>query len=103
MHEVPHDSKVARSPPVADASGSPTVGVNSHMLASPPRIPKNHHGKASFPWSPCSPALRSPKIQVARAGVILMALTAEMSIDTEMVRANCLKNAPVMPPRKALG
>ncbi len=32
-----------------------------------------------------------------------MALTAEMSIDTEIFSANCLKNAPVMPPKKALG
>jgi len=32
-----------------------------------------------------------------------MALMAEMIIATEMVRANCRKNWPVMPPSKALG
>ena len=34
---------------------------------------------------------------------MVMALTAEMSIDTEIVSANWRKNWPVMPPRKALG
>ena len=49
------------------------------------------------------PGLRPAKIQAARAGVMVMALMAEMIIDTEMVRANWRKNWPVMPPRKALG
>ncbi len=34
---------------------------------------------------------------------MVMALTAEMIIDTAMVSANWRKNWPVMPPRKALG
>jgi hypothetical protein len=47
--------------------------------------------------------LRPAKIQAARAGVMVMALTAEMIIAAEMVRANWRKNWPVMPPRKAPG
>jgi len=46
--------------------------------------------------------LRPEKNRTASAGVIVMALTAEMSIDTEMVTANCLKNWPTRPVRKAL-
>jgi len=39
----------------------------------------------------------------ARAGVIVMALMAEIIIDAAMVSANWRKNWPVIPPRKALG
>src|SRR5260221_5218568 len=40
---------------------------------------KLHHGSASLPWSPCWPGLRLPKIQTARAGVMVIALMAERS------------------------
>ena len=109
---MPHVSKVACRPPGAASpcpspagrpSQAPSVGVSSHTVASPPSRAKLHHGSASLPWSPCSPGLRLAKIQAARAGVIVMALMAEMIIATEMVRANWRKNWPVMPPRKALG
>ena len=56
-----------------------------------------------MPWFPCPPCLRLAKIQAARAGVMVMALTAEISIDAEIVSANWRKNWPVMPLRKALG
>ena len=47
--------------------------------------------------------LRLAKIDAARAGVIVMALTAEIIIDTAIVRANWRKNCPVMPEMKAHG
>ena len=50
-----------------------------------------------------APCLRPAKMAAARAGVIVMALIAEMIIDTAIVSANWRKNCPVMPPRKALG
>ena len=84
-------------------SHTPSVGESSHTLASPPKSAKLHQGNASFPWSPCSPGLRLAKIQAARAGVIVIALMAEMIIATEIVNANCRKNCPVSPPRNALG
>ncbi len=112
VREMPHVSRVAFRPPglapVADAPGSPPsqtlrAGASSHAVATPPNRAKLHHGRASLPWSPCWPGLRPAKIQTARAGVMVMALTAEMIIDTAMVSANWRKNWPVMPPRKALG
>ncbi len=42
-------------------------------------------------------------MEAARAGVMVMALTAEIIIDAPMVRANWRKNCPVMPPRNAAG
>src|SRR4029077_13082456 len=102
---TPHVRKVAVRPPglapVADAPGSPPagrpslapkIGASSHAVASPPNKAKLHHGSASLPWSPCRPGLRLAKIQAARAGVRVMALMAEMIIDTEMVTANWRKN-----------
>ena len=47
--------------------------------------------------------LRPAKMAAARAGVIVIAFTAEMTIDTAIVSANWRKNCPLMPPRNALG
>ena len=47
-------------------------------------------------WSPL-------KINTARDGVMVRALTAEMNVETAMVTANWRKNWPVMPPRKQQG
>ena len=49
-----------------------------------------HQGNASWPsmW-PLADILRLLKIAAARAGVIVMALTAEMIIDAAIVSANC--------------
>src|SRR5262249_61735260 len=89
--------------PAGSPSEAPRVGASSHAVASPPNRAKLHHGSASLPWSPCLPGLRLAKIQAARAGVMVMALMAEMIIDTEMVRANWRENWPGMAARTAPG
>src|SRR5262245_6916981 len=85
-----------------DDSGSSTCHLISaissrrgarYMVAKPPRMPKNHHGNASLPWLPCAADRSSPawiwddwrvaKMEAARAGVIVMALIAEMIMDAE--------------------
>ena len=42
-----------------------------------------------------------PMICTAREGVIVMALIAEMIVETAIVTANWRKNCPVMPPMNA--
>src|SRR5690348_6128333 len=102
---MPQDSKEACRLPavasVADAPGSP--GVSNQAVARPPNKAKLHQGKASLPWLPCWPGCRPAKIDAARAGVIVIALMAEIIMDAEIVSANWRKNWPVMLPRKALG
>ena len=54
--------------------------------AAPPRTPNIHHGRASrCAWPPASVL----KIATARAGVSVIALMAEMTIDAAIVKANC--------------
>src|SRR6266851_6026791 len=104
MRYPPHVRKVAARPPgaaspppssIGSPSQGPSVGASSHTVASPPNRAKLHHGSASLPWSPCpltpdpSPPEgrgeeRLAKIQTARAGDMVMALMAEMIIDTAM-------------------
>src|SRR5580693_8461662 len=82
--ELPFCSSVTDRPKCAARSD-----FNSQIEMNPPRMPKLHQGRGSFPCSPCWPGLRPAKIDVARAGVIVMALTAEMSMEAEIVNANC--------------
>ncbi len=76
----------------------------NQTVRHPPTAAKIHHGNASrlcsTLWPPSPSVLNS---NTAREGVIVMALRAEMTVDTEIVTANCRKNNPVMPPMKAHG
>src|SRR5579872_4201881 len=97
MEEISQERMFSLSPPGADSPPSspagrpnqiPIVDWSSRTLTRPPNKAKLHHGRASLPWPPCPPGLRLAKIQAARAGVKVMAFMAEMSIVTEMVKAN---------------
>src|SRR5947208_1139295 len=94
----------AASAPAGRPSQTPSVGANSQTVANPPNRAKLHHGSASLPeCRPLSPraafcllsewpTVRWAKIEAARAGVIVMALIADITIDAEMVRANWRNN-----------
>ena len=61
---------------------------------------------AALPWRACGLRRAAPsllKISMARDGVMVMALTAEMIIEAEIVTANWRKKRPVMPVMKAHG
>ena len=82
----------------------PGPGSASAATRSPARRTGRSSTTAALPCpSPCLPGLRSAKIRTARAGVSVMALKAEIIIETAIVRANWRKNWPVMPPMNAQG
>src|SRR4029453_8100037 len=84
----------AASPPVSPTgrpSQAPNVGASNDAVASPPNRAKLHHGRASLVSLTFCPGVRPAKMEAARAGVIVMALRAEMIIDAEIVRANWRK------------
>ena len=85
------DSPRSRTPPARRRAGPAAVPAPAPAAT---RSPARRGGRrTTTAGPPCprrrAPCSRPPKIQAARAGVMVMALTAEMSIDTEMVRANC--------------
>src|SRR5947209_628166 len=97
------------------ASGNGNLGP-SQTVKRPPQRPNIHQGKASRRGPCClrplaclaaaddgARASSALKITTAREGVMVMALTAEIIVETAMVTANWRKNWPVMPPRKQQG
>ena len=97
-------NSVARSSAFAAATWTSASAFGPNQTAArPPATPKIHHGKTSRRCSWAFPTTAVLKSKTAREGVMVTALTAEMTVETEIVSANWRKKWPVMPPMNAQG
>src|SRR5262245_9655424 len=101
-------SHLGNSAPAAESpKGKPKCWAKNgfrYATVIKPQSTKIHHGNASR-WCSCEPSdlVSVLNTETARDGVSVIALIAEMSIAAEIVSANCRKNCPGMPGKKAPG
>src|SRR4051812_25177261 len=69
-------------------------GVKNSQASQPPASANAGQGRGGAECLSLSSGLSS---LAASAGLSVSELKAEMTVDTEMVNANCRKNCPVMP------